>query len=81
MRMHIVSTLWETSAVSVIQDSLEMDTTAQILMNVKKGHTAVTLTVLAITSWAPIYQCECLDRFFKNCNYSYTTVQIGQLHT
>ena len=30
MRMHIVSTLWETSAVSVIQDSLEMDTTAQV---------------------------------------------------
>jgi hypothetical protein len=34
MRMHIVSTLWETSAVSVIQDSLEMDTTAQMLMSV-----------------------------------------------
>jgi hypothetical protein len=30
MRMHIVSTLWETSAVSVIQDSLEMDTTVQV---------------------------------------------------
>ena len=30
MHMHIVSTLWEPSAVSVMKDSLEMDTTAQV---------------------------------------------------
>ena len=30
VRMHIVSTLLEPSAVSVMKDSLEMDTTAQV---------------------------------------------------
>ena len=47
MRIHIVSTLWVTSAVGVIQDSLEMDTTAQVS--------------LAFNSWTVIlYYWNCM---------------------
>ena len=34
MRMHIVLTLWEISAVNVIQDLLEMDKIAQVNIHI-----------------------------------------------
>ena len=49
MRMHIVSTLWETSAVSVIQDSLEMDTTAQVSYVMYYVYTCVYKYLIILT--------------------------------
>ena len=57
MRMHIVSTLRVTSAVSVIQDSLEMDTTVKVRDHyiVCEGHIVHTTMIL----WVEVHTLAC----------------------
>ena len=64
MRMHIVLTLWEVSAVNVIQDILEMDKTAQVNIHIISSPcTTLPSFVVLCVNFTGIYHVDslCMD--------------------